>query len=366
MSVQPDTYEDASTSCTNCGAPLGGAFCAQCGQQAESPIKPFRRFVADLFRDHFSLDTRFVHTLHHLFTRPGHLTRAYLEGHRARYLPPLRLYLICSFLMFFGMAILDVGIDNLVTISGDDDHALTQADSLRQTASTLSTTAQTIDSTSVLLRLDAIPMDAAAATLDSATVSLAVAGETLRALASSLDPTDAPAPQPEDSTQESATGHSVTSFLERRLDEGAENASKDESGFMATVIERTPIMMFTLQPISALLLMLLYFRQKRLYAEHFIFSLHVHAFAYLLTLLLLLFGASRITTLVGISVDTWSDLASLIVIVVSSIYLFLAQRRMYQQSRRKTLVKYVLFGVAYLVIWAIAFALVIIITILTS
>ncbi|MEM6644933.1 MAG: DUF3667 domain-containing protein [Bacteroidota bacterium] len=361
MLDSPDT-----PACLNCGEAVPDAYCPRCGQHIETPIKPFRQFVADLFRDYFSLDTRFVHTLHHLFTRPGHLTRAYLEGHRARYLPPLRLYLICSFLMFFGMAVLDVGTGSLVTISGDDDPALTQADSLRLTASTLSTTAQTIDSTSVLLRLDAIPMDTAAATLDSATVSLAVAGETLRSLASRLDPPDASAPQPPDSTQESATGNSVTSFLERRLDEGADNASKDQSGFMATVIERTPIMMFALQPISALLLMLLYFRQRRLYAEHFIFSLHVHAFAYLLTLLLLLVGASRITTLVGISVDTWSDLASLIVIGVSSIYLFLAQRRMYQQTRRKTLVKYILFGVAYLVIWAIAFALVVIITILTS
>jgi len=357
----PDT-----PACLNCGEAVPDTYCPRCGQHIETPIKPFRRFVADLFRDYFSLDTRFVHTIHHLFTRPGHLTRAYLEGHRARYLPPLRLYLICSFLMFFGMAVLDVGVDNLVTFNDEGDPVLTQADSLRLTASTLSTTAQTIDSTSVLLRLDAIPMDTAAATLDSATVSLATAGETLRSLAASLDPADTPTPQPTDSIQTEPTENSVTSFLGRRLGEGADNASKDQNGFMVRVIERTPIMMFALQPISALLLMLLYFRQKRLYAEHFIFSLHVHAFAYLLTLLLLLFGASRITTLVGMSMDTWSDVSSLLIILISSIYLFLAQRRMYQQSRRKTLVKYVLFGAAYLVIWAIAFALVIIITILTS
>ncbi|GAB5521058.1 MAG: hypothetical protein RhofKO_33090 [Rhodothermales bacterium] len=345
-------------------------FCAQCGQQAESPIKPFRQFAADLFRDYFSLDTRFFHTLHHLFTRPGHLTLAYLKGYRARYIPPLRLYLVSSFLLFFSLAVLDVDTSDIVNISNDDDieDTLTTdsvAVALGEAVRTLSTSTIALDSTATLLREDAIPADSAADTLGSTITTL---NEVAAALQSIADAWTSPVsnPNPSDSANAlAAQDDDIQSILTDRLTTGVENAARDEASFTARLIERAPIMMFGLQPISAFLLLLLYRRQKRLYAEHFVFSLHVHAFTYLVTLVLLLVESSRIAALVGLQ-EEWSNLTSLIVLAISSIYLFIAQRRMYQQTWTKTMLKYTLFGLAYMVVWILAFLVVIILTLMLS
>ena len=45
-------------------------------------------------------DSRLWRTLAALLLRPGYLTREFLAGRRARYLPPVRLYLVISLVFF--------------------------------------------------------------------------------------------------------------------------------------------------------------------------------------------------------------------------------------------------------------------------
>ena len=49
-------------------------------------------------------DSRLWRTLAALLFKPGHLTREFLAGRRARYLPPVRLYLVLSVLFFLSRA----------------------------------------------------------------------------------------------------------------------------------------------------------------------------------------------------------------------------------------------------------------------
>jgi hypothetical protein len=87
-------------SCANCAAPLAGPFCAQCGQRAH-----LHRSVGDVFHEflhgitHF--DGKAWTTLPMLLFHPGKLTRSYIEGHRARYIAPVPLFLLVVFTMFF-------------------------------------------------------------------------------------------------------------------------------------------------------------------------------------------------------------------------------------------------------------------------
>ena len=57
-------------------------------------------FFHDLFHELLHVDGKIVRTLQALLTRPGQLTLDYWEGRRARYLPPLRMYLIATALFF--------------------------------------------------------------------------------------------------------------------------------------------------------------------------------------------------------------------------------------------------------------------------
>jgi hypothetical protein len=88
-------------SCRNCGAELGGAFCAACGQRALQPDPTLREFLHELAEELLHWDGKLATTFRLLATRPGALTNEYLAGRRIRYISPLRVYLTCSVLFFF-------------------------------------------------------------------------------------------------------------------------------------------------------------------------------------------------------------------------------------------------------------------------
>ena len=86
--------------CLNCGTVLGGQYCGNCGQRAASRLISVWELLRDAFGDLLELDSRLWRTLIPLVTRPGQLTRDYLEGRRARFMPPFRMYLVLSILFF--------------------------------------------------------------------------------------------------------------------------------------------------------------------------------------------------------------------------------------------------------------------------
>jgi hypothetical protein len=86
--------------CENCGAPVGDRYCGHCGQRLEPPVHSLKHFLHVAAEDLTHADSRLWRTLVALLFRPGQLTREFLAGHRARYLPPLRLYLVLSVVFF--------------------------------------------------------------------------------------------------------------------------------------------------------------------------------------------------------------------------------------------------------------------------
>jgi uncharacterized protein DUF3667 len=88
------------TSCTNCRATLGGPFCAQCGQKVAALNPSFGEFLHELFHEFLHFDGKIVQSVRQLLIAPGFLSREHFEGRRARYVSPIRLYLIFSVLYF--------------------------------------------------------------------------------------------------------------------------------------------------------------------------------------------------------------------------------------------------------------------------
>jgi hypothetical protein len=86
--------------CLNCGAALTGPYCASCGQQKRATDPTLRELVQETAHELTQWEGKVPRTLKALFLRPGLLTLDVLAGRRARWLPPLRLYLICSVAFF--------------------------------------------------------------------------------------------------------------------------------------------------------------------------------------------------------------------------------------------------------------------------
>jgi hypothetical protein len=93
------------TRCLNCAAPLSGPYCAACGQKALPPHPSMRELLHDTLEELVHWDGKIWETLRLLVTRPGALTCDALAGRRARYIPPLRLYLTCSVIYFLLAAV---------------------------------------------------------------------------------------------------------------------------------------------------------------------------------------------------------------------------------------------------------------------
>jgi hypothetical protein len=89
-----------STVCHNCSAPLAGPYCSSCGQKAQ-PLNPtLRALASDVVEATLDVDGRTFRSVVTLLTAPGVLTLEYFRGRRARWIAPLRLYLLFSVVYF--------------------------------------------------------------------------------------------------------------------------------------------------------------------------------------------------------------------------------------------------------------------------
>ena len=85
--------------CLNCGAPLAGPFCHECGQHAHVH-RTLSAFFHDFLHGVLHFEGKIWRTLPLLAWRPGELTRRYIDGQRASFVSPIALFLFSVFLMF--------------------------------------------------------------------------------------------------------------------------------------------------------------------------------------------------------------------------------------------------------------------------
>ena len=271
------------TQCLNCGSSLSAQFCPECGQKNKDYSLTFKDLFSDFLEELLDVDSRVLRSLRLLFTKPGFLTSEYVKGRRVSYLPPVRLYLIASVLFFLSLT-LSTLVPNVqnneffkeLTATGDIDNALEKA-------------------------------------LDSKQNSVTTDG--LITASSGLEHVDA---------------DSSSSGLNLSLGEGQYDV--DQGDFLSTFSDNFAKMMFLLLPVAALQLKALYWRRKKLYIEHLVFSLHVHAF---------IFSILILTVILDYKLTMW------LVIMASLVYLFIAMKSFYAQSYSKTTSKMILLLFSY-------------------
>jgi Protein of unknown function (DUF3667) len=86
--------------CFNCSARLGGRYCANCGQPADSRMPSALQFVHQTIESLTHADSRLWQTLKLLWLRPGQLTLEFIQGRRVSFLPPVKLYFAFSVIFF--------------------------------------------------------------------------------------------------------------------------------------------------------------------------------------------------------------------------------------------------------------------------
>lgn len=83
--------------CLNCGNPLKGPYCEQCGQKSSTHRLSMKHFVEhDLVHGIWHVDRGILYTVWQLLKRPGPFLNEYLQGRRAGVFNVVTLLLICA------------------------------------------------------------------------------------------------------------------------------------------------------------------------------------------------------------------------------------------------------------------------------
>ena len=317
--------------CLNCGAHLRGQYCGYCGQRARNRLISLWELVRDAFGDLFELDSRLWRTLVPLVVRPGRLTHDYLQGRRARYMPPFRMYLVLS-LLFFLVAFFDPRETFGIFY---EPQTLEEADETER-----SEASEAADEVRRELAREGIIIGAPTDTDE-------VSEETADGISVRVNGDDA-ADTDCQFDDESIDG---PEWLKRRLTpERLEHICeqiKQDNGrqFARNIVDNIPIALIVLLPIMAFVLKALYPLSRRYYVEHLLFFVHFHAFMFLILTLQFLIG--RLNAML----PTPRAIGILLIVAASfyvPVYLFVAMRRVYGQGRWLTGLKYIVLTVSYL------------------
>lgn len=347
--------------CTNCDTMLTGQYCAQCGQRFGTRMISLWELIREASEFLTDLDSRLWRTLGMLLFRPGKLTLDYLRGRRARYIPPLKLFIVFSLLFFFLLALgARIGMegprvsteasdgDNGVSISfGSDDDAAGEvsgdADLAPDTESGSNQIANPVAT--------AADQSVTADTESGSEVSVEADENRCEDLDIDLDL------GPE-------SGWLRTWLTEERLTATCNKVVEDHGeSFTRALLENIPMMMFFFLPVMALVMKLAYPLSKRYYVEHLLFLVHFHAFFYfVLTLNLIVEWAFEGSTRLP---DWPAPVIATLTMIYIPVYLYRAMRVVYQQSAGVTLAKYALLGVAYFIGLFLMFAVTLIVTAFT-
>ena len=303
-----------SPNCLNCGAHLTGQYCGQCGQRAVGRFISIWQLLSDAFGDLLELDSRLWRTMIPLLNRPGLLTKDYLRGRRARYMPPFRMYLVLS-LLFFVVAFFNPRDDFAILYEPD------------------------VESTVELLPEEEVSAEEDQEEDDPEFLSDCSIGE--------FNLGDWP-----EWIKRRMTPERLVAVCERVQAIG-------QTGLQKAVLENIPAALIVLLPLMAFVLKLLYPLSRRYYVEHLLFFIHFHSFMFFILTLQILF--TRLGEWIGF-VETLFSLIVMAATLYIPVYMFVAMRHVYGQGRALTFVKYVPLVIAYAVLFILLMLTVLVVT----
>ena len=261
--------------CSNCGANLSGPYCSKCGQKNDSHPPTFGHFVGETAESFTHADSRLWQTLWLLLAKPGFLTTEFFAGRRARYLPPIRLYIVLSVTFFLLLAI----------IPGDSED--------RQAAE------------SVVVDVDC---------------------------------------------KELQYNGPFKAVVQGKLREGCARAVKDGGlGLANAFAKNIPKAMWFLLPVFAAVMLLFWWRPRRLYAEHLLFLIHNHSAVF-----------ATMTVVILIDLVLAESIAGFVLFPIPFYllwYTFRGMRVYYGDSRKLALAKFTTLGIIYAILAAMVLSL---------
>ncbi|PCI73888.1 MAG: hypothetical protein COB20_15730 [SAR86 cluster bacterium] len=304
----PPVLSESSEPCLNCGKPLMGDYCGNCGQEAKDFRRPFFRLSGEAIQSLFELDGRAFRTLFFLLTKPAHLSKEYFSGRRMQYTPPLRLFLVIS-VSFFLLVSLYTSIRSI-------EEALNPNISGSEAAASISDD-----------------------------VSLTIGNDTdedgdngLAQILSFVESINLP-------FLDDQTNANLRRVMSAQAEANLNTLVEDPVEFSRGYLEYITFFMLLMIPLLALIQKLIYIRTGHYYVEHLVLTLHNHAFVIFVVFV------TSLTDMVEESqipiINSVFGYLGAAIYIWMWVYLFLSLKNYFQQGYGITLLKYVTTTILY-------------------
>jgi hypothetical protein len=414
--LSASTDHATPSQCENCGTALQGHYCHVCGQRAHNPLKHATHALEEVLESFWHLDGRVFRTLGDLFV-PGRVAANYIAGHRVRYIPPLRLFIILSVITFFvGKLTLHFDPSDAVRVDTDpsprsgvrintDDGTTTIRDAtsiedvLQKRAEALAALEKARNEPEASWAMTYVGGFAERRIEEHARARMRELGATpaqMRALdgppsdgrpdasgtnSRNANPTDRRVGTPgamavgdrpatdnvaanmerqdtrpaNPASRERGFFHDWLEHRMLRLKENAELIQKKPDEFVRLVLGAAPGALFLLLPLFALCLKLLYWRSRRGYLEHVVVALYSHAMLLVALLITFLLVGLQGWSATPVWLREWAAfIAAVGLSIAMPLYLLWMQKRVYAQGWFKTSLKFILIGSVYSVLLSFA------------
>jgi hypothetical protein len=351
--------------CRNCFHPMPSKakFCSQCGQKDSDGKVRMGTMVRKLWDTTFHLESKFLRSCWQLFI-PGKVTTEFFKGKQDRYPHPLRMFAIVMFLFLFmvNMMLNDrqkARSGSLFSITTRTDKEPGDTAVSKKQLSIFEEWQYQTMLLDIRKDYEALPKawhtDESRLVVDSLLHKLNIRHNLDEpGLSDSLGITDdtsnitlwgndelrvATLDMVRFTPEEIIDRYNLTHWSYKLMVRQTIKSFKSPEALGHAMIGSLTWSILALVALMSGVLVLLYWRQKRYYVEHFIFLLHFHT-GLMLALLI---------ALIGVKLKCWGGMIFLLIFLGASVFMYLSMRRYYAQGAGKTLLKWLLFGSIYFV-----------------
>ncbi|MBK9638372.1 MAG: DUF3667 domain-containing protein [Bacteroidetes bacterium] len=329
-----------ASKCLNCETPLNiesDNFCPTCGQVNNTKKETAIGLVKELVEEFLHLDSKVIKSLVPLLFKPGFLTVDYINGKRARYFHPVRMFLIVTVIMF-----IVAGFSN----TKEDEISKNKKQAEASDTSKVNSDAVKLENDSIYSfnteTLEFEKEEKNSSGIDNANFywafgSVKIQRDTLQHY---LDQgiTD---PSALMDTFKIEKTFFNTIFFSQAIK--SQLAGKDK--IIDYYKHKLPWLLFSLMPVFAFVLYLFYIRRKIFFVDHLIYAFHLHTATFVVIILQ--------------DLITWlSPLNSDVLSYYIPIYYFISLKKVYGQSIPKTIFKGIGIGVFYFILGLLVLLLV--------
>lgn len=349
--------------CLNCGHLVEERFCRNCGQENIETRQSFYYLFTHFIEDFTHYDGQFWKTIKYLLIRPGKLTKEYLAGKRQLYVAPVKLYIFVSFITFFLPSLLGSSDSNERENKPQTAQEILaeqeQEKKLAQLTDSLKTTLLPDKELKPIVDNKLIKINEVKEGVDEGALGKTKEGKMTILGAQNLKQYDSLYEKRPDKQRSYDFLRPVAKKVFHLQEKKGMNRDEILELFAENMVHTLPKALFVYLPIFAFFLWIFHNKKKWWYFDHGIFTLHYFSFL-LLGTLIFIFGTELMKILPDYGILTlFSVLLYTAAILYMSVYFFIAHHRVYETSKRMSILKgSILFMVNFFGLLAMFLALV--------